>query len=79
MALSNGNKQNFQTLLDAASHNQICLVECWDKVEKRMVPVICAVNNGDEIELVPFAELYEGDQYERLVSPNDPAFPHDLD
>jgi hypothetical protein len=71
MSISKGYKANFQTLSRAFDNDRVCLMECTDKVTKKKVMVICAVQMvGEEYEMVPFAKLFDGNPYEELDPPN---------
>lgn len=69
MALSEGTKENFQTILDAAKHGQLALLECTR--DGKPVPIIVAVNREDngDVSFVPFAQMFEGNPYEILTPP----------
>ncbi|MDP2662063.1 MAG: DUF6117 family protein [Dehalococcoidia bacterium] len=67
--LQEGDKQNYETLLEAAKNGALALVECTDKLTGEYVAVVAAVNRpmGD-YELVPLARLFPGNPYD-LVDP----------
>jgi hypothetical protein len=49
-----------------------CLLECRDKATGKPVYVLCAVNHrGEDFELVPFAQLFDDNPYERLTPPGE--------
>jgi hypothetical protein len=49
-----------------------CLLECHDRTTGRSVYVICAVNRrSPDYELVPFAQLFDDNPYERLAPPGE--------
>lgn len=71
MAIAEGYKANFQTLNRAFLNEQVCLMECTDKITKAKVNVICAVNEVEgEYEMVPIAKLFDGNPYDELDPPN---------
>jgi len=70
MAIPQGHKQNFITLVDAFKNGDAALMECQLAATGETVAVICAVNpdqNG-EIQFIPFAMLFNNDPY-RVVNP----------
>jgi hypothetical protein len=67
-------RDNFNTLNQVFSDGAACLLECQELATGRPVYVICAVNRrGTDYELVPFATLFDGNPYELLSPPRDPA------
>ncbi len=72
MALQPGHQQNFKTLLTAAQHQDLALVECQDSHTGQPVPVICAVNYEPDggIALVPLAQLFADNPYDTLTPPS---------
>jgi len=73
MALAQAHRENFDTLLEAAAHGDVALMECEVAATGEIVAVICAANRGPngDIEFVPFATLFNDDPY-RLVNPPNP-------
>lgn len=70
MAIPQGYRLNFETLLRASEHGALCLVECTDAATGQPAYAICAVNrDGDQFELAPLARLFDGNPYEELVPP----------
>lgn len=71
LQLNEAQKNNFNTLGDAFKAERVALVSCTDAKTGELVPTICAVNELEdgEIELVPFARLFDGDPYEQLLPP----------
>ena len=69
MTLCDGDQRNLNMLATAFENRDIAVIECQVIATGQIVPVICAVNRqpGSQMELVPFAELFRGDQFERLV------------
>jgi len=67
-------KDNFNTLLRAFDDGAACLLECHERATSKPVYVICAVNRrGEELELVPFATLFNENPYDLLSPPLEPA------
>ena len=70
MAIAKGYEANFDTLVEAIRLNDVCLLECKDRVTGLPVIVICAANRaGEEVELVPLAKMFDGNPYDQLISP----------
>lgn len=65
-------------LMIKSLNRDIALIECQVIATGEVVPVICAVNRqpGGKQQLVPFAELFRGDQYDRFCPrrSNGPGF-----
>lgn len=69
MAILEGYKSNFETLISAAKNDRLCLMECVDKCGNTVIAV-CAVNEiEDEFEFVPLAKMFDGNPYEELQPP----------
>jgi hypothetical protein len=63
-------RHNFQTLHQAFDAGDACLLECQEQTTGNPIYVICAVNCcGEDYELVPFAQLFDDNPYERLSPP----------
>jgi hypothetical protein len=63
-------RDNFNTLLRAFDASDACLLECHERATRKAVYVICAVNqSGGNYELVPFAQLFDDNPYDRLSPP----------
>ena len=61
-------KANFETLGAAFDAGAVCLVEARRVVDGAIVKLVCAISeNGDEVNLVPFAELVDEDPYEAYL------------
>jgi len=70
MAIAQGYKDNFNTLLRAASNEDLCIMECIDKGTGKPVTVVCAsYEEGDEIVMVPLAKMFDGNPYDELEPP----------
>jgi hypothetical protein len=71
MAIPQGHKRNFQTLVDAVQNGDVALMECELAATKEIVAVICAANRmpDGEIEFAPFAMLFNGNPYEMVNPP----------
>ena len=67
MTLCDDDQRNLDMLAAAFGNRDIALIECQVIATGETVPVICAVNRhpGGRMDLVPFAELFRGDQYEQ--------------
>ena len=71
MALKEGYKVNFQTLIDAAKAGDLCLLECIEIATGELRAVLCAVNrdaNGN-VEMVPFGHLCPGNPFDTYQPP----------
>ena len=68
MTLCDDDQRNLDMLAAAFGNRDIALIECQVIATGETVLVICAVNRhpGGRMDLVPFAELFRGDQYERF-------------
>ena len=70
MAIANGDKQNFETLLNAAKHDDLALLECQDINTGENRSVLCAVNRSqDGFEFIPLAKLFTVNPYDELRPP----------
>lgn len=71
MAISDGYKANFETLLRAASDKALCIMECTDKESGKAVIAVCAawMDEDEQVHLVPVAKMFDGDPYAELESP----------
>jgi hypothetical protein len=66
-------RENFTTLSRAFADGAACLLECYAQATGKPVYVICAVNLcGPDYKLVPFAQLFDDNPYERLSPPGAP-------
>jgi hypothetical protein len=73
-------RDNFQTLHRAFDAGEACLLECHERVTGKPVYVLCAVNFREEVyELVPFAQLFDDNPYERLTLPGEMQKPPEPD
>ncbi|WP_459556777.1 DUF6117 family protein [Lacunimicrobium album] len=72
MALRPGHQTNFKTLLSAAQHQDLALVECQNLQTGEPVPVICAINYEIDggISMVPLAQLFNDNPYDTLTPPS---------
>ncbi|MDE1918837.1 MAG: hypothetical protein KGH96_22535 [Sphingomonadales bacterium] len=70
MAIPDGHRANFNTLLHAAKQGDLALMECTDAQTGEPRYVICAVGRecGDYL-FVPFGHLHDGDPYEAYLPP----------
>jgi Family of unknown function (DUF6117) len=70
MAIAKDDKQNFETILNAAKHGDLALLECVDSASGATLSVVCAVNRkGEELEFVPLAKLFSGNPYNEVTPP----------
>jgi hypothetical protein len=70
MAIQQGDRANFQTILDAAKRGDLALLECVDITSGTPLCVVCAVNKrGNELEFVPLAKLFGGNPYGEVLPP----------
>ena len=70
MALREGEKANFKTLLQAAGHNDLCLLSATRKSDGKKVALVCAMNrDGEDYCPAPLAVLIEGNPYEDFDDP----------
>ena len=72
MSLSEGYKQNFNTLHRAFRARDAALMECQLAATGETVAVLCAANRyaDESVEFVPFAMLFPGNPYETVNPPN---------
>jgi len=64
--------ENFNTLTDAFNNNEVCLMECIEKLTGEKIAVICGVwfnPKSNEYEFTPFAKFFNGNPYELLEPP----------
>ncbi len=65
-------RDNFNILQHAFDAGDAWLLECREQATGKPVYVVCAVNRvGEEFELVPFAQLFDDNPYERLSPPEE--------
>lgn len=70
MAIPDGHKNNFSTLLRAAAAEDLALMECTKVDTGDLVYVICAVHmDGEEYVFTPLAKLFGGNPYEEILPP----------
>lgn len=66
-------KDNYQTLLKAIAANRTCLVRTTRSNNGEEVTLICVINPAEDdpesIEMVPVAEMIEGNPYELFDPP----------
>lgn len=74
MALKPGDVENFKTILRAAKHEDLALLECQDRQTGEYVACVCAVfvDEAGLYNMVPLARLFAGDPYDD-VRPCEPA------
>lgn len=70
MAIPQAFITNFQTLLRAAQHGDLALVECLDAETGAPRYVLCAVSREHgAYALIPFGHLHDGNPFEAYVAP----------
>ena len=71
MAIPDGYIKNFETIKRAFANGDVALVECFDRVTKKPVYTICAVDTCEQDHrfIVPFAKMFDGNPYEELDPP----------
>lgn len=71
MAIPEGCKANFSTLLRAVHCGDTALLECTDKETGKPVIVICAMSAGEDgmIDMLPLAKMFDGDPFEEVLPP----------
>lgn len=71
MAIPEGYKSNFSTLLRAVHCGDTTLLECTDKETGKPVIVICAMSAGEDvmIDMLPLAKMFDGDPFEEVLPP----------
>lgn len=69
--ISDGHKQNLDTIIRAAMNGDLTVVECQSKETGQRVVVLCAtyrVVGGTAI--APFAKMFDGNPFEELNPPD---------
>jgi hypothetical protein len=70
MAIPEGHRTNLTTLARAFENGDEGLLECTDIKTGEPAYVICAIQrDGDDVELVPFARLFNGSPYDEVRPP----------
>ena len=71
MALSSGDRTNFDTLQQAFQNGDVALMECQLVATGKPVAVVCAANRHDDgsVDFAPFAMMFPGNPYELLNPP----------
>jgi len=75
MAIPEGYKANFETILRAARNEDLALVECTNKDTGKPAYVLAAISGvgpDDKMEVVPLAMMFDGSPYELLIPPSEP-------
>ena len=72
MAIPEGYRTNFNTLLQAAETRDLALMECRRRSDGATVFLVCAVGEEETGEFVfsPFAQMIDGNPYELYDPPN---------
>jgi hypothetical protein len=71
MALPPSHKANFNTMLLAAKHGDLALLDCTATATGEPVAVICMVQRGadDDFSLIPVARMFDGNPYDEVTPP----------
>lgn len=70
MAIPDTYAKNFLTLLRAAEHGDLALMECTDAQTGEPRYVICAVGReGSDYLFTPFGHLHDGNPFEAYLPP----------
>ena len=74
MSIPDHARDNFNTLLCAASDGNLALMECTDAVTGETRYVICAVErDGTDYVFTPFGHLADGNPYDAYRPPVSPS------
>jgi hypothetical protein len=70
-----GHHHNFNSLMRAAAHGHLALMECQDATTGRITCVIVMLNTEEDgsTSFVPVAKLFDGNPYEEILPPADEA------
>lgn len=72
MALATHHQANLDTIIEAAGHGDLAVLEARRRRDGQTVALLCAVGFDDgEYLITPFAELADGNPFE-LYDPPDP-------
>lgn len=78
MAIPEGQRKNFDTLMRACKDGNVALMECTNAETGNPVFVICASNtiwdeekNEPSYEFIPVAKMFDGNPYEEVDPPED--------
>lgn len=70
MAITEEAEERFNLLAGAFETRDVCLIQMYDQVDRKMVDLIAKViRNGEEYLIRPFAVLLEGNPLERFIDP----------
>lgn len=62
--------RNFDVVTKAFGLGEVCLAACKEKATGKTVAIICAVKQlSNDVELVPYAKMLEGDPYAQYEPP----------
>lgn len=71
MAIAEGYKHNFNTLLRAVSNGDAALLETTEKATGKPAIIVVAVAfDGKEYQLTPMARMFDGNPYDELDPPS---------
>jgi hypothetical protein len=65
--------RNLEALVRAAKNGDLALVECRERSTGKPVAVLCCLDteeDGETVNIVPFARMFDGNPYEQLDPPN---------
>ena len=72
--ISDSQRQNFETLLEAVKSDDVCIMEVDDTKTGEKVDAVCAVVfdlKTEEYVFTPFAFMVRENPYERFIPPSD--------
>lgn len=68
MAIKEGYRANFDTILRAARNNDLALIEAKRDSDGKEVVLLCAVaSDEEEYNITPFAEMCSGNPFEDYI------------
>ena len=70
MSIEKGYVSNFETLIAAVMAGDIALLECADVLTgEKVIAIVAVQGNGDDVEMVPMARMFNGNPYEQIIPP----------
>ena len=71
MSIEKGYVSNFKTLIAAVMAGDIALLECTDAFTgEKVIAIVAVQGNGDGVEMVPVARMFDGNPYEQIIPPD---------
>jgi hypothetical protein len=71
MALLEGERANYATILRAGRDGALALVECTERASGKRVAVLAAIGRDrEDYVITPLARLFDGNPYEQLDPPH---------